>query len=289
MSTQQYSLLLWEDNQVNFLVVQAMLKNVETSSFDVVHADCLLKALDLLAQRRFDVALVDLNLPDSSGLETYLAIQRNAPALPIVVLSASDSGSMATKAVELGAQDYLSKTKLNRDELIRALQHGMARTRKLAVEHRPQQEASVVAFRGSKGGVGVTTLACHAARELKAQTGEEVLLVGLDTNTAGVGYLMKIQSEYTLADAAEGLHRLDAVLWKRLGPSTPDKIDVLPPPGAAQFTGQLSPERLHHVLRFARGMYSRIVIDLGILGPLSFTFLEHATQLYEGERQRPQD
>jgi pilus assembly protein CpaE len=184
------------------------------------------------------------------------------------------------KAVELGAQDYLPKVKLTRDELIRAIQHGIVRSRKATVEQRPQQEAGVIGVLGSKGGVGVTTLACHMARELKRETGEELLLLGLDSSTAGVSYLMKVQSTYTLVDASESLHRLDAALWKSLVTETADHIDVLPPPGAAQFTGQLNTERLHHVMRFARGIYGRIVIDLGVLGPISLGLLEEVTHLY---------
>jgi CheY-like chemotaxis protein len=121
----EYRVLLVEDNAVNALMVRTMLERVENPRFAVSHADSLVKALDVLAHGGFDAALVDLNLPDSAGLETFLAIQRNAAGLAIVVLSGVEDEALSMKAVERGAQDYLSKTALHSPELVRALQYGI--------------------------------------------------------------------------------------------------------------------------------------------------------------------
>jgi Flp pilus assembly CpaE family ATPase len=279
MSNTEYRVLLVEDNAVNALMVRKMLERVDNPRFQMSHADSLVKALDLLAAGGFDAALVDLNLPDSAGLETFLAIQRNAPGVAIVILSGCDDEALSMKAVELGAQDYLSKADLSSHELVRALQYGVIRSRKTVEERRTNQPTgSILAFLGSKGGVGLTTLACHTAREWKRQTGEDVLLTGIDRNAAGVAYLMKANSQYTLVDAAQNLHRLDADLWKAFVQDS-EGVDVLAPAGAANVTGQIEPDRVRHVLRFARGVYPRIVLDLGVLDPLSLTLLEDANQV----------
>jgi Flp pilus assembly CpaE family ATPase len=91
---------------------------------------------------------------------------------------------------------------------------------------------------------------------------------------------MKAQGQYTLADAADCLHRLDADLWKGLISTTEDGIDVIPPPGAAAFTGVLEPDRARHVLRFACGLYRHVVVDLGVLSPMSLALLEDTANLY---------
>jgi pilus assembly protein CpaE len=280
MRDQECRVLLVEDNAVNALLVQKMLQSVENPVFRVTPADTLLKALELASTKRFDAALVDLNLPDSNGLETFLAIQRAAPSLAIVVLSSCEGDEIPLKAVELGAQDYLSKQQLNAADLVRTLHYSVIRSRKHADERPGQQPATVLGFLGSKGGVGTTTIACHVARELKRQTGEEVLLTGIDSNSAGVGYLMKSSLQYTLSDAAQNLHRLDANLWRGLVSTTADGIDVMPPPGAAQFTGPVDNDQIHQVMRFARGQYKRMVLDLGVLNPLSLSLLEDAARVY---------
>jgi pilus assembly protein CpaE len=271
--------LLVEDNAVNALVTEKMLQTVESPRFEVVRAGSLVKALELAARERFDAALVDLNLPDSHGLDTFLAIQRAAPGLAIVVLSGLESDEVAMRAVELGAQDYLSKSQLAAPDLARTLNYSVIRSRKQAAGQPDRPAATVVGFLGSKGGVGTTTLACHVARELKRQTNESVLLTGLDAGTAGIGYLMKAQRQYTLADPSENLHRLDAELWKGLVSTTDDGVDLLPPPGAAAFHGTLEAERIRHVLRFASKLYGHVVLDLGVLSALSLPLLEDTNRL----------
>lgn len=278
IQNQHFSILLIEDNLVNARLVEKMLS--DNAMFHVTHAASLVAALDLLARKRFDAGLVDLSLPDSDGLETFLAIQRHAPELAVLVLTGREDESLAARAVELGAQDFLSKGKLNTNELIRALLHGIIRSRKRPEGGTEQRNADVIAFLGCKGGVGVTTLACHAARELKRQSGDEVLLLCLDTNSAGTAFMMDLHSEYTLADAALNLHRLDSSFWKRLVCRTADQIDVLLPPGSARFNQELSGERVHHVLRFTRPIYRTVVVDLGTMNPVSAPLLAEITALY---------
>jgi pilus assembly protein CpaE len=281
MAASDFKFLHVEDDRVNALIVGKMLEASESPTFEVLHADSLLKALDLLTQTRVDAAILDLNLADSSGIETFLTIQRNAPSLAVVVLSGDESQSLAKRAVELGAQDYLAKADLKKHELVRAVQYAIIRSRKAAIEERSRPGPSgVIGLLGAKGGVGVTTLSCHFARELKRETGDTVLLTGFDSSAAGVSYLMKAQCQYTLADAAQNLHRLDADLWRGYVHSAPDGVDVLSPPGAGAAAAPLETDRVNHVLRFARGLYSWMVLDLGVMNLSALAMLDHVDHIY---------
>ena len=71
MSTGQIKVLLIEDEQRDARLIQAMLGAVADVEFEVEHADRLSVALQRLAQGGIDVALLDLSLPDSRGLETF--------------------------------------------------------------------------------------------------------------------------------------------------------------------------------------------------------------------------
>src|SRR5688572_8117718 len=79
--------------------------------FMEAHARRLEKAVDLLDHARFDVILLDLSLPDSSGLATLDAVHACNPRVPIVVLTGVDDEAIAMKAVRSGAQDYLIKSR----------------------------------------------------------------------------------------------------------------------------------------------------------------------------------
>jgi pilus assembly protein CpaE len=236
-------------------------------------------ALDALAHEKFDVALVDLSLPDSNGLETLLTVQRHAPGLPMVALTGLKSESMALAAVKQGAQDYLVKGTLTTESLVRALQYAMMR-RQNSSGPADAQSATVVGFLGAKGGVGTTTIACHGALELQRQTKKKVLLIDLDASSASASFLMDAHSEYTIADATMNLHRLDPSFWSNLVCSTSHGVDLLQSPGVKRSYEPLNGERVRHVLRFARALYGYIVVDLGRLNGFTLNLTPEASELF---------
>ncbi len=89
--------------------------------------DRLQAGLDRLAEGGVDAALLDLFLPDSEGLETFVQIHSRSPHLPIVVLTGLRDEEIAAKAVRQGAQDYLRKDSLSPEILIRALRYAFER------------------------------------------------------------------------------------------------------------------------------------------------------------------
>lgn len=272
--------LLIEDNIVSARLEEGMLAHADAKRFQVQRADTLLAALDQLAKLEFDIAILDLTLPDSHGVETFLTVQRHAPALPVIVVTGIDDESVALNAVRQGAQDYLVKGDLNQEKLIRALNYALARTRKpQGLNAQPETKASMVGFLGSKGGVGTTTLACHWALEL-SNLGGKVLVVDLDMSSGATSFLMKAESRYTLLDAALNLHRLDKELWNGMACHVQDGVDLIQAPGATGISDAVTAERVRHVLRFAQMQYRWIVVDLGRLNPSSFTILDDSPDLF---------
>ena len=78
---------------------------------------------------KFDVVLLGLNLPESSGYETFLRVHEKAPSLPIVVISGVLDDESAHKAIKGGAQDYLLKTEMTPDLLARSIFYSVERNR----------------------------------------------------------------------------------------------------------------------------------------------------------------
>ncbi|HBY63182.1 MAG TPA: hypothetical protein DEH78_25450 [Solibacterales bacterium] len=94
-----------------------------------VFADRLDDSLRLLAENTFDAVLLDLFLPDSTGLHTLLRLRAEAPATPVVVLASAGDEALAISAVREGAQDYLIKSELDCAPLARALRGAVERQR----------------------------------------------------------------------------------------------------------------------------------------------------------------
>ena len=123
------NLLLIEDSKVDVAAVLGLLSRVEYESIETVCENSLKTACQRVAEVTFDVVLLDLGLPDSFGLDTFVKLQPCAPDIPIVVLTGLDDERTACKAVELGAQDYLVKGQLTKNLLIRSLRYGIQRKR----------------------------------------------------------------------------------------------------------------------------------------------------------------
>jgi signal transduction histidine kinase len=99
-------ILMIEDILPYFQLVRRLLV---PSNMMVESAACLKEGLQKAERQQFDAALLDLGLPDSSGLETYAAFQRRFPDIPVIILTGTDDEKMAVEAVKMGAQEYLIK------------------------------------------------------------------------------------------------------------------------------------------------------------------------------------
>ncbi len=119
--------LIIEDNINDQLLVKKMLDKTSYISFEVRFADNLATGINDANQNNVDVILLDLNLPDSSGFETFLKLKLQVPDAPIVVLSGFGDEEESLKAVRGGAQDYLVKDHTDGNSLVRALRYAIER------------------------------------------------------------------------------------------------------------------------------------------------------------------
>ena len=101
--------LLVEDNPDDADLIRESLSEAAEAQFEVHPVGRLERAQLQLAAREFDIVLLDLGLPDSSGLQTVETVLGWDTGLPIVVLTGLDEEFIGTQAVELGAQAYLVK------------------------------------------------------------------------------------------------------------------------------------------------------------------------------------
>src|SRR5262249_16877522 len=102
-------------------------------------------AVSALHTAPFDAVLLDLGLPDSSGLDTLAEMQRSAGDLPIVVLTPRDAHRLAIAGVQAGAQDYLVKSTTDGQLLARSLRYACERVgfRRALVEREARFRALV--------------------------------------------------------------------------------------------------------------------------------------------------
>jgi diguanylate cyclase len=137
-----HSVLLVEDNPGDARLIEEMIREDPGAPFRVVKVDRLSQALEHLSNVETALVLLDLSLPDSIGLETFSRVYAHSPAVPIIVLSGNDDQKVALSAVKGGAQDYLIKSRLDRELLLRSMHYSIERKRyQVQLEHQANYDA----------------------------------------------------------------------------------------------------------------------------------------------------
>jgi CheY-like chemotaxis protein len=122
-------LLLVEDNPGDADFVSELLAEADRDNYSIIHVRRLSEAVGTLATVPVDVIVLDLGLPDCSGVESVRAIREAGAHAPIVVLTGSDDEKLALSCIDAGAQDYLAKREVGAHNLRRAIGYSITRIR----------------------------------------------------------------------------------------------------------------------------------------------------------------
>jgi diguanylate cyclase (GGDEF)-like protein len=111
------SILLIEDQQPFVDELTALLTEALDTRFELVHCARLDSALERLCSNEFSLIITDLFLPDAQGPEVYSVLNARTPNSPIIILIDADSETVAVKAIQLGAQEYIIKSMIDAPQL----------------------------------------------------------------------------------------------------------------------------------------------------------------------------
>ena len=126
----QTSVLLVEDDPDFSLLVGEGLRDAWRGELEIAEASRLRDGLAHVAARGADCMVLDLSLPDATGLDAVAWVVEAQPALPVVVLTGrEDEEGLGERAVRLGAQDYLIKGHISDDLLARTIRYAIERKR----------------------------------------------------------------------------------------------------------------------------------------------------------------
>jgi diguanylate cyclase (GGDEF)-like protein/PAS domain S-box-containing protein len=121
------TLLLVEDNAGDARLLREMVNEEGSHNITLTRVESMSEAETYLAEKSVDVILLDLKLRDAQGLEAVRRAHTAAPRTPLVVFTGLDDQSLASRALQEGAQDYLIKGQIEIRGLLRALRHAVAR------------------------------------------------------------------------------------------------------------------------------------------------------------------
>ncbi len=137
-----HNVLLIEDNPGDARLIHEMIAEDPDAPFALHCAERLALGLEHLSAGETGLVLLDLSLPDSFGLETFSKVYAHSPTVPIIVLTGNDDLNTALSAVKGGAQDYLVKSRLDRELLLRSMHYSIERKRyQVQLEHQANYDA----------------------------------------------------------------------------------------------------------------------------------------------------
>ena len=115
------NVLLIEDDPIDVGAVQEMLKDSADIEINLIITTNLAQGLKQLANDHIHVILLDLNLPDSKGIHTYIEFRKAAAKTPIIIMSGLTDKELIYQALQQGAIDYLIKGNMESESLMRAI------------------------------------------------------------------------------------------------------------------------------------------------------------------------
>ena len=127
MNKETIPVLLIEDNPGDARFIQELLKESSSVYFNLTIQETLSEGLEVFLKNKFDIILLDLNLPDSFGLNTVSIIHEKIKDIPIIVLTGRVDEELALKSLKFGIQDYLVKGKIDSVLLERSISYAVER------------------------------------------------------------------------------------------------------------------------------------------------------------------
>jgi pilus assembly protein CpaE len=218
---------------------------------------------DVIRQSDPDVAVVALDADHTKALQLIGQLATDHPGLPILAVSARGDGQSILQALRSGAKEFLTQPVVLED-LLKALQR-LRRTR--SSDSQPgngalKLESQAYAVVGSRGGVGCTSLAVNLGCTLAQEPGHTVALIDLDLALGDADVALDLMPDYTLADVALNIDRLDMTFLRRSLSKHATGLSLLPHPAQIEDAGLIREEHLQRVIGLLRASYSHLVLDL---------------------------
>ncbi len=170
MPLRRVRVLLVEDNPDD-AVLFLRVRGPRHGDASPVHVETLHAAFERLDDGGIDIVLLDLSLPDASGVETVTRVLDHAPEVPVVVLTGLDDEEVGRQAIQAGAQDYIIKNHLDRRTLDRCIRYALERHGWALQQREDTRVNAALAAAGERlmavaGSAAIPGELCRIAREL---------------------------------------------------------------------------------------------------------------------------
>lgn len=214
---------------------------------------------DVVGQTEPDVGIICLDDDPNKAIDLIRKVNEAVPTCSVLVVSSSTDGTLILGAMRAGAKEYLTLP-VKADELMTALER-LGNTQGPGGEGR-SRSSKVIAIAGSGGGVGTTSLAVNLGCALASDETKSVALIDLDVSLGDADVFLDTIPDYTLADVAQNISRLDFTLLKRSLTKHSSGLYLLPRPVQLQEMELIKADDIQRMLGLLKATFSHVLIDL---------------------------
>lgn len=232
---------------------------------------------DVVEQTDPDIALIALDENPEKALDLVNSVRTRSPNCGILVASSSTDGGLILRAMRAGVTEFLPQP-LRIEDLVAALDR--VGKKRFGEASSTSRGSSLIAVAGATGGVGTTSIAVNLGCALAADERNTVVLVDLDLCLGDADVFLDTIPEYTLADVAQNIARLDFALLKRSLTKHSSGIYLLPRPVQLEDISLINPEDLTRMVGLLKATFTHVIIDLSkSYGPLDRVAMDMADQI----------
>jgi len=219
---------------------------------------------DVIRQSQPDSAIVCLDADQAKAIQLIGQVAAEYPELPILAVSGRNDGQAILQALRSGAREFLTSP-VQLEELLTVLQRMPRRTR--GTDSSPgtgpgKINSRVYAVLGSRGGVGCTSVAVNLGATLAQAKEFSVALIDLDLALGDADVALDLMGDYTLADVALNIDRLDMAFLKRSLCKHASGLSLLPHPVQMEDCSLIREEHLQRLINLLRASYTHLILDL---------------------------
>lgn len=222
--------------------------------------------IDVARQSAPDLVVVALDADHLKALQLIQQLTHEFPQVPILAVSARGDGQSILQALRSGAKEFLTQPVVL-EELLLALQR-LRQTRSnhdgsgMPGSSGGKIDSSVVSIVGSRGGIGCTSLAVNLGCILSQEPRNNVALIDLDLALGDADVALDLLPDYTLADVALNIDRLDMTFLRRSLSKHACGLSLLPHPVQMEDITLIHEDHLSRVIGLLRASYTHLIFDL---------------------------
>lgn len=215
--------------------------------------------VDVVDQTKPDIGFIAMDSDPARATKLIAETLQKCPSCTILVSSSSTDGRIILESMRAGAKEYLTEP-LRPEDLSAALQR--VKRHAAGASASTKQGCQIFGVAGSTGGVGTSSIAVNLACALAADPGNSVVLLDLDVALGDADVFLDTIPEYTLADVAQNVERLDLTLLKKSLTKHSTGVHLLPRPMQLEDVRLITPDKLQRVLGLLKSSFTHIVIDI---------------------------